>query len=600
MIGRAAAALCALVALAGLPPAAMAAGVPERGFDLVVSAPLPLDPLTPTLFSLDPATGEFTRVSPTATGVESEPTFSPDGQRLAFVRGSRIGGAQTVWVSNADGSNARQVAPGHTPAWSPDGTELLTSSDPGVWVVGADGNGLRLVDAAGFSAAWSPQGKRIAYLAASAYGYDGGPLRVVDAAGGTPRTLVDHAGPFAWAPDGASIATTLRESDLEGNPLVVLDAESGTVRWQTLSWRGKAVSFSPDGRSLLFQVDQSLILFFPGSAAGPRRLVTAGCSPRGSWSPDGQTIACGNLLVDVASGGMRELGIGSRRTTGEAAWSPDGSRLVLSVEATSPEPALFRVNPTSGERIMIARGFPAAGVRWSPDGSRILLEGDGHLVRILAADGDLIETITAPAGYHGPTWSPDGRAILFVGAGRRLLLRPLSRGADRRAVYPGRDCIEPLDWSVSGTLVVRECTGRLVELPLRPTSHGLRLGARLVMVGRPYLIGEARWSPDGRRLAFLRQLVHEDACGDDCDVIDSDLVVRGPGRARRVERLPSPGSAETSGALLAWTTDGRSVAIGLAGGLLILRPDGTRSSLDPGLAAVQAVDWRPSTSPPRG
>ena len=56
-----------------------------------------------------------------------QPTFSPDGTQIAFI--SDRGGADNLWVMDADGGNPRQVSQEqsnivHNPAWSPDGRYL--------------------------------------------------------------------------------------------------------------------------------------------------------------------------------------------------------------------------------------------------------------------------------------------------------------------------------------------------------------------------------------------------------------------------------------------------------------------------------------------
>jgi dipeptidyl aminopeptidase/acylaminoacyl peptidase len=54
---------------------------------------------------------------------ESEPKFSPDGKRIAFIRGGQI------WQCNLDGSNEKQLTNIYTEAsgfdWSPDGREIM-------------------------------------------------------------------------------------------------------------------------------------------------------------------------------------------------------------------------------------------------------------------------------------------------------------------------------------------------------------------------------------------------------------------------------------------------------------------------------------------
>lgn len=68
---------------------------------------------------------------------ESEPAWSPDGSKLAFVRGYDPTDVLTVnlsscadpkiYVMNADGSDAQELLPGWNgtdPAWSPNGRQI--------------------------------------------------------------------------------------------------------------------------------------------------------------------------------------------------------------------------------------------------------------------------------------------------------------------------------------------------------------------------------------------------------------------------------------------------------------------------------------------
>ena len=79
------------------------------------------------LWSIPLNGGDATRLTSGAAW-DSEPRFSPDGRRLAFV--SDGGGNEQLWVMNADGTNPEQVTDEETarvtdPVWDPDGPWLL-------------------------------------------------------------------------------------------------------------------------------------------------------------------------------------------------------------------------------------------------------------------------------------------------------------------------------------------------------------------------------------------------------------------------------------------------------------------------------------------
>src|SRR5204862_3541069 len=57
----------------------------------------------------------------------SQPAFSPDGERIAF-RSSRNGGG--IFIMGATGESVKRLTDyGYTPAWSPDGKEIVCAAD---------------------------------------------------------------------------------------------------------------------------------------------------------------------------------------------------------------------------------------------------------------------------------------------------------------------------------------------------------------------------------------------------------------------------------------------------------------------------------------
>ncbi|WP_395728756.1 protein kinase domain-containing protein [Nakamurella sp.] len=97
-------------------------------------------------------------VPPADGSSDADPVFSPDGERVAFRRALTSGGQPVahIMVVGTDGSNPTMVTDGPStdqdPIWSPDGKQIAFKSnrqnaagttDNEIWVVGADGGGLR-------------------------------------------------------------------------------------------------------------------------------------------------------------------------------------------------------------------------------------------------------------------------------------------------------------------------------------------------------------------------------------------------------------------------------------------------------------------------
>jgi dipeptidyl aminopeptidase/acylaminoacyl peptidase len=107
-------------------------------------------------------------------GSTATSTLSPSGPPSAAARrAGRIvfSTAEDIYVVNGDGTGLRQLTTGPAaefdPSWSPDGRRIAYRVDSGpaaadIFVMNADGSGQRRI-ASGLSPAWSPDGAMIAY-----------------------------------------------------------------------------------------------------------------------------------------------------------------------------------------------------------------------------------------------------------------------------------------------------------------------------------------------------------------------------------------------------------------------------------------------------
>lgn len=157
---------------------------------------------------------------------EFDPSWSPDGSRIAFRSAPHPGAAtignSDIWVVNADGEDARNLtrhpeSANWSPAWSPDGRRIAYYSEegsrPGLYLMRADGSQrIRILDGDAEYPSWSPDGTRLAFMSlgfppgSSSSDYD---VYVVDADGTGLRQLTHLPGEDgwpAWSPDGRTIA----------------------------------------------------------------------------------------------------------------------------------------------------------------------------------------------------------------------------------------------------------------------------------------------------------------------------------------------------------------------------------------------------------
>jgi hypothetical protein len=207
--------------------------------------------------------------------------WSPGGESVAI--GSEAGGLPVVTILQADGSAARQLdlgMPATFVLWRPGTTDQLLFTGagpdgPGFYLVRADGSGLRRLDIDGggmlggrydfLSAAWSPDGKRLAFhqldpVAAAPDG-NGFRIHVVDAdeAGNVSGARALEFDPESddelqphWTPSGDAIVHQRREGIVD--TLHVGSADGRLIRdLDGASMGGEGITFdlSPDGRSVL-------------------------------------------------------------------------------------------------------------------------------------------------------------------------------------------------------------------------------------------------------------------------------------------------------------------------------------------------------------
>ena len=293
--------------------------------------------------------GSTRRRVTSAAGYDSEPVSSPDSTRIAYVHHEPSGGVlcvecpESLWVMNADGSNAHKVAPIQLDSvveWSPDSRRLLFTlgtddNRDDVWTIApADGGASHPLpftfDAPVAPPIWTPTG--FAYYSEGARGIftvrrDGTGARKVSPLG-------DYVDVFdlAAAPDGR-VAWT---EDNLSETIKMLAADGKTVRTVARIPFSASVTFvgwSHSGRLAWLQTEEGAKMqttLWVLEDAGPQRIRLPFASVGTvRWSHDGSAF----VIVGVRADGLSDVywltadgSRVSRVTTGIGARSADSTR----------------------------------------------------------------------------------------------------------------------------------------------------------------------------------------------------------------------------------------------------------------------------------
>jgi TolB protein len=255
-----------------------------------------------------------------------DPTFSPDGSRIAY-RLLLAADDGEIWVMDAAGGHRHDPVndPDFSdwgPAWSPDGREIAYDSNRrvglAIWLMQVDGsNQCIITDGHGEYPSWSPDGKRIAYSGGDYYD-----IHVVDVDGSNDVaitiSLAYDMGP-AWSPDRQWIAyhtqadyyPSLGESGMgpEMEIHLIRPDGSGDHRITVDQVEDSFAAWSPDGRFLMWSRHGELVVARTDGSG----MIDIGPGNFPSWIPWGRRAHDSYLVNLRAPAGSRAPGLGRRR-----------------------------------------------------------------------------------------------------------------------------------------------------------------------------------------------------------------------------------------------------------------------------------------------
>ena len=447
-------------------------------------------------------------------GLQSQPTWSPDGRFVAYT--SDQSGNFDIWVQPVAGGRAVQVtsdpATDWQPSWSADGNTLAFRSERdggGIYVVPALGGRERRLTTFGYWPQWSPKKPELLFVVrppvqnASTVvppiylaGLDGAPPRQILA---DVMAKFRNVGRIIWHPDGARVTFTAALGPQGGfftvpisggtpEPWKFSDAVARNMKETGLGLRD--FQWAPSGNDLYVEgVSKGLVNLWKlgGNAAtlewvsGPERLTTGvGIDAEMAPSPDGSKLAFVTRTETERHWALPFDAVKQRVTAeGEPVTKPTGfGAFDLSADGRW---LLFVVRRAGKDTIELwTRSFETGT-------DTMLVEGPHYFAPRLSRDGSLV-------AYR--TIRDDERRLAWM-------LRESARADSLLA----KGIVNPWDWSADGTRILHQCPASEAPPAIcsSPRDATTTADMRTIVADADHAIWQGRFSPDGRWVLFNAQ-----------------------------------------------------------------------------------------------
>jgi len=337
-------------------------------------------------------------ITPPASHTDWGPAFSPDGKRIAFVRGQAGGVPEDLVVMDIATGVIHTLVQQESfilgsPAWTPDGESLVFASNregSRLWIISANGGEPAQLEGTG-EPVWHPAiarvGDRLAYQKVT------NPLNI-------------------WEVDPTSKNTQAAK--------VLVSSTAGT---------NVGAQFSPDGKKLAFMSDRNGSMEIWTSnrdGSNPIQLTTVHLAGTPRWSPDSKTIAFdvgwrehGAIFIVRPDGGVPQPIVQDGNNNVVPSWSRDG-RWIYFTSDRSGSMQVWKTPLDGGPPVQVTTQGGFAPME-SRDGKTLYFAKNGmpspEIWQIPIAGGP--ETRVSPILRPGTwaSWAEVGRGIYFIQQG---------------------------------------------------------------------------------------------------------------------------------------------------------------------------------------
>jgi len=340
------------------------------------------------------------------------------------------------------------------------------------------------------------------------------PLYTVQVVGGSHRYLVDGVD-AAWSPDGKVVAYSTVNGDID----IVNSDGTGAHKLASVGGVAYTLSWSPDSRTIQFYRDGNL-WEITSSGSNLHQLLQnwhpseSKCC--GRWSPDGEFFV---FLAGSREARLQIYALDERRgligrtakepfqlTSGPIRWgfpvfSRDGKKIFATGSTSAGE--LMRLDPKSNQFQPFLGGISADLVAFSEDGQSVAYVSwpDGILWKANRDGSDRVQLTSPPLHPRSLAWSPDGSQIAFMSLSSQVWhawIVPSTGGSPQRLLPNESGQETDPNWSPDGRKMTF-ATSAGGDLTQGGDIHILDLASHEITT-LPGSAGKhsGYWSPDGQ------------------------------------------------------------------------------------------------------
>lgn len=337
--------------------------------------------------------------------VDSAVTFSPDGKRIAFLRGYPDAKETVVLIANTDGSGE---------------TRLSSFKDPAVQLNLGPGPG------------WSPDGETVACsVSESSEAETHQELYLINARTGDAKPLTHNKWSrvfrVAWTKDPLSVIMTAADADTPELQVWQIAYPSGRGRRITNDLNDyKTLTVTADSQiAAVVQTDEQGNVWLAPSIDGQNAAQITSANYDGfdglSWAADGQIVYSatrnglqGIWLSDSQGKQKKQL----TENAGQNIWpvvSPDG-RTIVFTSTRDGQRRLWRIDVDGSHLHRLTDGPRDITPVFSPDGKWLfyLSAQVGSRIMKMAANGGVANVLFNDGLPGPPVVSPDGKTLAFT------------------------------------------------------------------------------------------------------------------------------------------------------------------------------------------